>query len=406
MKSIINIISLFLTIVFLTSCENKELTIVKSEIPTMKINTENKAPIDSKDNYVNGNMEVFEYNGDNDELVSSGKLQIKGRGNTTWTMPKKPYRVKLDEKLGLFDLPKSKHWTLLANYTDKSMLRNEIAFEMGRMSVLEWTPRTHFLNLILNGKLQGVYQLTEQIRIDKDRVNVTDDGYIIEVDSEDKVSRDDITFKTERLLFTIKDPDVETNDNRYNWIKNHINMIENILYSDNFNDSETGYKTYIDIESFVDWYLINEIAKNPDACFYSSCYMNITPGGKLKMGPLWDFDIAFGSDYFLYYDVSPNDFWVKPSAWINRMFLDPEFVDLVKTRFQYFKSKKSDIIHSLNQNAKYLKYAAVNNEVIWHTLLAGENVDAIISRYEDEVRFVENWIIERFDWLDKAFGEL
>jgi hypothetical protein len=378
----------------------------KSKIPQMMIKTDNNSVINSKEIYVNGFIEIVELYDDIENVISSGSMGIKGRGNSTWDMPKKPYKIKFDEKKSFFQLPENKHWVLLANYADKSMLRNEVAFEMGRISVLEWTPGTQFLDVFLNGSYQGTYQLTEHIRIDRQRVNVTDEGYIIEVDSYDKIGPDDITFETDRLLFTIKDPEVEINDVRYNWIKDHITHIEDVLYSDYFNDPETGYKNYIDIESFADWYLINEIAKNPDACFYSSCYMNIAPDGKLKMGPLWDFDIAFGSNYFSFYDPSPKDFWVKNSKWLERMFQDPEFVELVKQRFEYFRSNKSLIISSLFSKTLYIQNSAIENELLWGTLKAGEDFENILYQYNKEVKYLENWIHQRFDWLENAIGSL
>ncbi|MDR2084496.1 MAG: CotH kinase family protein [Bacteroidales bacterium] len=388
-----------------TSCKepvNKEIN-----LPVMEIATENGAPINSKETYINGFVEISIFNNDNEEIIASGDMEIKGRGNSTWTQPKKPYRIKFKDKKSFFGFPESKHWVLLANYMDKSMLRNEVAFEMGRISVLDWTPRTQFLEIYLNEEYQGTYQLTEQIRIDENRVNITDDGFIIEVDVIDKIGQDDVTFETDRVLFSIKAPDVEENDERYNWIKNHIIFIENILYSNNFLDPETGYKKYIDIESFVDWYLINEIAKNPDAVFTSSCYMNIVaPDGKLKMGPLWDFDTGFGCGYFDYYDATPNDFWVKGSKWISIMFLDPEFVNMVKTRFDYFKSNKNLIINSLLSNALTIQRSAIYNEQKWKYLQDSEDFEIILSKYNDEVKYLENWINQRFDWLENAYNEL
>jgi hypothetical protein len=273
--------------------ESKQYTVRVSSftgLPIVFINTNGNAPIDSKDNYVDGTIRVVE----NFVTTTSGEMKIKGRGNSTWGLPKKPYKIKFDKKTSLLSEPADKEWVLLANYTDKTSLRNETAFFIGRLSVLDWTPRTHFVEVFINDVYNGTYQLCEQVKIANDRVNVTDDGYLMEVDQLSRLDPGDVYFQTPRLLFNIKEPDVEMDSERYNWIKNYVTNVENLLYNENF-DALTGYAQYVDIPSFVDWYLINEITKNNDAIMFSSCYMHIAPNGKLKMGPLWDYDIALGN---------------------------------------------------------------------------------------------------------------
>lgn len=298
-------------------------------LPVMYINTENGTQVTSKDEYVNCNIRIVKDIYTRASSEQPMEASIKGRGNSTWEMPKKPYQIKFSEKQSLLGEPKDKTWVLLANYTDKTNIRNETAFYMSRMSNLDWTPRTHFVELMLNDEYCGTYQLCEKIEIADSRVNVTNNGYLLEVDQASRMEEDDVYFTTDRILLNIKDPDVKMNSDEYNWIKNYVCLAETVLYSDDFLNSDTGYKKYIDINSFVDWYLINEIAKNNDAIFYSSCYMNIAPNGKLKMGPIWDFDIALGNINYNNNQV-PEGFWIKSASWISRMFDDPEFVNLVK----------------------------------------------------------------------------
>jgi hypothetical protein len=129
--------------------------------------------------------------------------------------------------------------------------------------------------------------------------------------------------------------------------------VENMLYAKNF-DPDTGYAKYVDIPSFVDWYVINEIVKNVDGNMKTSCYLNITPNGKLKMGPLWDFDISIGN---VNYDEceDPIGFYIATAAWFVQLLKDPVFVAQVKERFAYFKSRKSGILNNINSGAEYLK---------------------------------------------------
>ena len=336
-------------------------------LPVMWIETEGRKDITSKDEYLRASFKLVEdVNTRAAGDITEDSVSIKGRGNSTWGMAKKPYALKFDNKISLLGEPKDKSWVLLANYTDKTMLRNHMAFYLGKISNLDYTPRSHFVELMLNGRYNGTYQLCEKLKISINRVNVGDDGFLLEIDA--KAGADDIIFSTNRLSqpVNIKDSDVKEDDGNYLFIKNYVINAENTLFSDKFKDIEDGWQKYMDINSFVDWYLINEISKNNDACLYTSCYMNLKRGGKLKMGPLWDFDIAFGNiDYHGAYLI--DGFWVKKATWYSRLFEDPAFVAKVKERFSYFYSKQDDIMREIDSNANYLKYAVQENENRWHT---------------------------------------
>lgn len=376
-------------------------------LPMIFLYTKGGAPVDSKDNYVRGALSIYP----NICLTKSfaeahDSISIKGRGNSTWGMPKKPYQVKFDSKKELLGMPKDKTWVLLANYTDKSFIRWETACDFSRISCLDWTPRTRFVELFMNDVYRGNYVLCEKIKISDDRVDVGDNGYILEVDQLSRLDVGDVYFQTDRILCNIKDPELDFDSDSFNWIKDYVTASERALYSENFLDEEKGYKNYIDINSFVDWYLINEIAKNNDAVFFSSCYMNIKRGGKLKMGPIWDFDIAFGNCNYND-NWKEEGFYIKSASWISRMFEDPEFVKLVKLRYEFFYSMRDEILQKISENACMLKYSAVENDNIWHTLYTWTWPNhSIMGSYENEVTNMKSWLIKRMDWLKKAIDEL
>lgn len=176
--------------------------------------------------------------------------------------------------------PKDKSWVLLANYMDNACgIRNATAYAIGHLSCLEFTPTTHFVDVFLNDRYNGTYQLCEHMKISEDRVNVTDEGYLLEADQLDRLDPDDVYFRTERILMNIKDPDVEPGSPQYEWIRNYVNEAENALYGADFADPETGYAKYLNVDTYVDWYVISEITKTNDASLYTSCYMNIAPAG-------------------------------------------------------------------------------------------------------------------------------
>jgi hypothetical protein len=375
-------------------------------LPIVYINTEGKKAIDSKDDYVKGIIRVVSNNVNGIPDFES-TMKIKGRGNSTWQMPKKPYKIKFDSKVSLLGEPADKEWVLLANYADKTQLRNEIAFFMGELSCLDYTPRTNFVEVVINGVYNGTYQLGEQLKIGKNRVNVGDDGYLLEIDA--RATADDITFIVDKIPYpiNIKDPDMEVGSDAYNYVVDYLNQTAKALYADDFADPENGYQKYLDVNSFVDWYIINEITKNTDAVFFSSCYMNLSRDGKLKMGPLWDYDIAFGNVNYNTND-DPEGFYICTNvSWYRRLFADAAFVKLVQERFEYFYSNKEVIFNEINRNAEYLQYAAVENNNKWGVLYeyTWPN-NEILGSYQNEVQSMKNWFHKRMEWLKVAFSEM
>ena len=378
-------------------------------LPIIWIETEWRKEITSKDEYVNATFKLVE----NVVTRSAGDIiedsvKIKGRGNSSWNnSPKKSFSLKFEKKRSILDEPKDKSWLLIANYFDKTMLRNKTAFLMGEMSNLDYTPRCHFSELILNGRYHGTYLLCEKLKISKDRVDVGDDGFLLEVDERAEGEKA-IFFKTKYLPqpVNIKDPDVAIGDTAYNYVKDYVTMAEAALYSDDFKDSDRGWQKYMDLDSFVDWYLINEIARNGDAVLYTSCYMNLKKGGKLKMGPIWDFDVSMGNNYEA--NVYPTKGWyIKNASWFTRLFEDPNFVKKVKERFAYFYSRRNDIFINMNEYSHYLRFAVEENNNKWGTFYnyTFPNHD-IWGNYQNEVQLLKQWIYYRFEWLKSEFDKM
>ena len=195
-------------------------------------------------------------------------------------------------------------------------------------------------------------------------------------------------------------------DGNYHYIRQFLSDADAALFSEKFTDSEHGWQKYLDINSFVDWYLINEITKNLDAIFTTSCFMSLKRGDKLKMGPLWDFDLAMGNVYNS--DVSsPEGLWVIKSQWYSRLFQDPVFVAKVKERFNYFYSRQNDIFNDINLNAQYLRYSVRENDYKWNILYSsiGPNTD-VWGNYTNEVQHIKVWLTQRFENLKKEFSRL
>lgn len=376
-------------------------------LPVVYIITEGYTPVTSKDDYLKATFTLTE----DIETRSAGDswtadVKIKGRGNSTWTLDKKPYKIKFDEKVSVLGEPKAKSWLLLANHTDKTLIRNATAFYMGYNSKLPYTTRYHFVELFMNDVYYGTYQLCEDKEVGKNRIELSDNGYLLEIDA--KAAAEDITFRLSSIgqPINIKEPEIEIGSDAYNFIKDYMTEVETVLYGENFTDPEIGYAKYLDIETFVDWYLINEITKNNDAIFFSSCYMNYEPGEKLRMGPLWDFDIAFGNCNYNGCN-NPEGFWIKGASWYSRLFKDPNFVSKVKDRFNYFYSIKDKIYQEINENADYLKYSIVENNAKWNVLYQNAWPNhGIWGSYSNEVQYMKRWLDARFEWMKIEFENM
>lgn len=377
-------------------------------LPIIYLKTDAYAAIDSKDVYVTGDVSV---DGGRDFTdLSDTEMEIRGRGNSTWFLhPKKPFQMKLAEKAEFLGMPNDKKWLFLAEYSDKTLLRNKITFEMGYLSRLEWTPQGRFAEVYINDQYNGTYNVTQKVEESDNRVALGDSGYLLELDQLERLDPDDVYFDsviTERFLINIKEPSLEFNSAEYLYIKDLLEDFETALYGPSYRSPTAGYAKYIDIDSFIDWYLINEINKNTDSQSWSSMFLNVMPGEKIKMGPLWDFDLSFGNvDYS---DAQYSEgFWIKSHAWYQRLFQDPDFVEKVKLRFSYFKQNQDVILAKIDGYGEQLKWAQQANDDQWQTI--GRAVwpnPVVFDTYQKEVDHLKSWYSDRMEWLQTALGEL
>ena len=379
-------------------------------LPIIRIETENHAPIVSKEEYINAQFKI-EANTADPAWNFEAPTQIRGRGNSTWYLhPKKPYKIKLLTKTSLMGMPADKEWVLLANYSDKTLLRNTIAMELSNRFGLPYAPRSRAVEVFLNGEYEGAYQLMENIKVSTSRVNIpkltsadiagdaVTGGYLLEIDQR----RDGtIIYDTAHgLPIVVQDPDPITPE-QWTYISSYLQHTEDTIYSENFADPVTGYEQFINSQTFIDWYLVNEIFKNQDAKFYSSIWMYKERGGKLSLGPVWDFDLGAGN---VDYDVTddPTGWWVREGPWMSRLFEDPAFEARVQARWQELKAGQIDtIIKFIDQNAAALDQSQKNNFQRWPILGVYVWPNPVITgSYEGEVNQLKQWLTTRIAWMD------
>lgn len=418
---------------YVVSVKNNGLPVIHIEAPF------EKGTITKTEWLSNCKMTVYHEDGTLDYFSGEGMMNIKGRGNSTWdASQKKPYAIKLNEKSEILGLLEHKRWVLLANHYDRSFIRAGLASWLAkRLTNQDWTPSGFSVELIFNNEHVGNYFFCEQVKVDDDRV---DSDYLLEVDTKAKqtfTGGDDITFETSRTgnLFNIKYPEVTIGDSEYTYLKEYINKVEQVLYNESlFLDPNEGYKKYCDLESFVDWSLIKELSKDYDANFFTSCFMNLSDG-VLKMGPLWDFDLAFcnnpfadlfggfgggwgggfgggtGVDYEYYNE--PEGFHVLEADWLNRMMLDPEFKSLMRKKIDHLIAHEEEIFRYIDEQAALNKYSFISNEYKWKTLAEQSmwgsgtwnyDEDSLAVYYDkDEIEKMKNFIRDRLRWMQSQF---
>ncbi|SAK76696.1 CotH protein [Caballeronia fortuita] len=373
----------------------------------MSIATDDGAPVVQKDKYLG--VQIGTTDADGTESLAS-RATIKGHGNSTWSQEKKPYRLKLDSKASPFGLPKDKNWILLANFFDKTLLRNRAAFELGRRFGMAWTPRAVAFELALNGEYKGVYDLVESVRVDKNRVNIADSdettapsktGFIVEING--RMDEAVCWRTTHNLPICIDTPD-PASDAQAAYIRDYIQQAEDALFSDHATDPATGYEQYFDVASLIDWFLVNEIFKNQDARDFASIYLYKDANGKLKFGPLWDFDLGAGN--VNYSDAQyPEGFWVAEGPWIARMKqIDPTFETRVRARWDELKAAHIDTLTAyIEENAQALEAsgAAQRNFRRWPVLDKRLWPNPVVTgSYRGEVDYLKTWLTRRIAWLD------
>lgn len=391
---------------------------VAEALPTLAISTTFGAAITSKEEYVTGNYRIT---GTDGVLMQEGALEIRGRGNTTWTMmPKKPYRLKLGSSTALMGMPANRHWVLLANYSDKTLIRNDVTFELSRKLGMEWTPRSQFVEMSLNGSYQGIYQLVEHIRIAPDRVNIPElkasdtsatnvtGGYLMEVDER---RGEDFCFKSTRtvMIFCLSNPET-LNDPAWArhraYITNYIKQTDDAIFGPQFTDPQAGYAAYIDVESAIRYYIINELFKNVDGNLRLSTYLYKKRGGKLFFGPVWDFDLAIGN---VNYDGADQvqGWHIRTAPWFTRLFQDPAFAAQVKARWAEMRRDKvvESIFTYVSARQAYLNKVQVRNFAKWPILSTWVWPNRVVTgSYDGEVNAMSFWLFQRHAWMDAQIG--
>lgn len=372
----------------------------------------------------------------------SGKIGIELRGSSSQSFPKKQYGVELRDALGvginasLLGMPAEEDWVLFAPYNDKSLMRDVLAYKLGR-DLGRYAPRTRFCEVVMNGEYLGVYVLMEKIKRDANRVAIAslnpgeiqgDDltgGYIIKIDKEsgsgnggwyssytppNRNGGQQIYFQYDYPSAT----DIVTEQRNY--IKQYVYNFETALISPTFTDPVNGYAKYMDVNSFIDFYIMNEVSKNVDG-YRLSTYLykkKDSDGGKLHMGPIWDFNLGFGNANYCtqgnpegwvtnFNNICNQDYWLIPFWW-DKLYQDGAYRNKLAARWNEVRSNQlqtSKIISYIDSVANVLSESQQRNFQRWPVLNTYVWPNYYIGpTFASEVSWLKNWVTSRLSWMD------
>lgn len=411
-----------------------------SNLPIIKINTNGKEIVDEPK--IIADMSIIDNGPGKTNHIGDthysyqGKIGIEIRGHSSQMFPKKQFGFETRDATGnddvdvsLLGLPAESDWILSANYSDKTMMRNILSYQLSR-EMGHYASRTVYCEVIIDNEYKGVFVLMEKIKKDKNRVdieklkssdiappNVTG-GYIFSIDKLDggevtwhSSIQNSITFQ---FVYPKKPEDIEPQQKDY--IESYVDSFEQALNGKDFQDPNIGFRKYIDVKSFMDFFIINELARNIDG-FRLSSYFHKPREEKIIAGPVWDFDIAWGNanyyngssteGYVYSYNYPKNDYLVP--FWWKRFMEDDLWKQNLICRYDSFRENilsNQHINHIIDSLANKLQYAQQRNFIRWDIL--GEpvwpNPEPLPQTYSAEVTYLKNWISKRLSFLDGDLG--
>ena len=370
-----------------------------SEVPHIYIKTTNSAlsEIQSKEYYVEATVEI-----DGKKVYENyiGATEIKGRGNSTWSMPKKPYRLKLKKKASLCGFGEAKNYVLLANHIDPTWMLNAVAFKMGQLLEMPFTNHVVPVDVTLNGNYKGSYMLTEQVEVKENRIDLDEDNCIVwEFDTN---YDEDLKFISDAfgLPVMVKDPDLT--DAQFDYWRNDLNGFLKQFAQEPL--STNTYTDLIDIESVAKYILIYNLTHNMEINHPKSIYMHKEGDGKYVMGPIWDFDWAFdyegNNEHFRRYNTplwNENMTNGAGTRFFRRFLEDSRVTKIYKEVWADFYANKFDLLlNYVDGYAKIIEPSVVENSRIWSNT----------KDFESRVRSLRNWLKNRAEYINTEIKDM
>jgi len=389
----------------------------KPYTPVVRVKTPTPQEMITKETWVPGSISIDGGNAFDD--LPETATQVKGRGNSTWGWNKKPYALKLEKKHEVLGMPKHKRWCLIANYMDRTHLRNRVAYYIGQHSNLAYTVRNQYAELYYNDQYYGLFLLTEQIKVDENRVDIPEmgasdnagdaltGGYLLEFDTNYDEERKFRTTSTS-IPVNIKSPDAEEMTNeQFAYIQQYVNSADAAVAALRKGGSTDEPFKYLDRESMIDFWICFEVMANHEILHPKSIYFHKDRGGKLVAGPIWDFDYQTlieetktqWIDYNLFHQYNEYP-WYENNWWNILLMYDPSFRADVKKRWQEWYPFLKTVPDFMEQERKAIARAVAHDNQRWTISGTGNpNGDELLS-FEAAVARLKSVYRTRLEWMN------
>ncbi len=387
------------------------------ELPRLYLDTDH-VEIESVEDYINATITVKgasrnKYNL-NEHIVT-----VRGRGNSTWRhFEKKPYKLQFTKRVDLLGMGAAKEWVLLANAFDETMLRNYLAFSISDELGIEYASEYQFVNLFLNNEYVGVYLLCEQMEADPERINVdqpipaqVDTGYFLKTIDTDKSNESNRYFEVDEVdgqhlgdrnlfRFYINSPKAtECTDAQYDFISNYVSEANEAIFTKDWEQ----ICQLVDVDSAVKMFLLDQILLNNDMGY--SFYLYKKPGGKLYLGPGWDYDqscggSSWGGPTYVGYETGSTHYWY------NTLIEIPEFRALVAEKYQQHKSFFRNLPRLAEKTYQDHQYDFDMNNDRWEELFGNRrkfrrlNELMVLETYDEHLEYLQTWLTNRLEWME------
>lgn len=355
-------------------------------IPRIVIETEYRNAVKDRETEVPAKMQIW---GDSSAESEIMDLTIRGRGNSTWAYPKKPYTIKFEKKQSFLGLPEAKKWVMLANYRDRTLIRNAVAFELARKTSLLWTPRGKFADVYLNGKFLGNYYVCEKIEVKKNRLELGYNSYLLEFD----VNYDEkFRFETKYNIFpvNIKYPS-ELDSAQYDYIKDYIDSTEKTLL---LSADDSTYLNYVDQTSIIDYFIVYALSANREPMQPKSVYMYKENEGKLFAGPVWDFDYAT-------FKINKSGLLNKDNTIFRHFFQKNSFVKMFCQRWLENRNAFASISSYVDSLSNYVKKSNEQNIKIWPIKINIDKIGDEEKTFDESIEMLKTAIYDEIDEIDE-----
>lgn len=398
----------------------KDYTVTVSQftgLPVMLIDTPDGTPITNRDEWLEGVRIRFDGAGIFEDVDCGSVNFIKGRGNATWNkFPKKPYNFKLGSSTPILGMPSNKRWSLIANYRDRTRIRNRTTYHISEtiLESLDWTTRNEWVEVIINGEHKGLYLLCESIRAGKDRCNVTkfdtddddrfigldDDpfaitgGYIFQIDS---YFDEPYKFRTKNknLPVEFKYPNDNIPQSMIDYCKSYMDTIEDLFVAKEF---QKIYSQYIDIDSFVDFWIMAELAGNNDAGRPGSDYWHKDRGGKIFAGPVWDYDA------FTYIHLNLK---MSSALWYNYLLTDKTFCQTLKKHWESYRPALEQIPQWIDSEVEHIRLSEKYDSDLWVPMVGFDSIQGDeFYTWPQSISQMKYYFGQRMLLMDKRIAEL